>query len=62
MKRALRQQRTIFHYPYLLYHIKGYFEKIEKNDIQQMLRFVFVDVDKIAVGQEKFTGGCKIWT
>ena len=27
-----------------------------------MLGFVFVDVDKIAVRQEKFTGGCKIWT
>ena len=40
----------------------GGFEKIEKNDIQQMLEGVFVDVDKIDVGQEKFTGGCKIWT
>ena len=27
-----------------------------------MLGGVFVDVDKIDVGQEKFTGGCKIWT
>jgi hypothetical protein len=31
---------------YLLYHIKGYFEKMEKNDIQEMMGFIFVDVDR----------------